>query len=108
MEGEGMAVEVGGADFVEIDEDQMADGGAGEGFGGGGADGAEAGDDDAGAGQAGQSVGAEQELEAFEGRRHGGEPSTAAARRKNRNARGEGQITAKDCVVSGSSADWNE
>ena len=65
-----MAVEVGRADFVEIDEDQMADGGTGEGFGGGGADGAEAGDDDAGAGQARQGVGTEQEFEAGERRRH--------------------------------------
>ena len=64
VEGKGVAVEVGRADFVEIDEDQVADGGAGEGFGGGGADGAEAGDDDAGAGQARQGVGTEQEFEA--------------------------------------------
>lgn len=71
MEGEGMAVEIGGADFVEIDEDEVADGGAGEGFGGGGADGAEAGDDDAGAGEAGQGGGSEEEFEAGERRGHG-------------------------------------
>ena len=70
VEGEGMAVEIGRADFVEIDEDQVADGGAGEGFGGSGADGAEAGDDDAGAGQTREGGGAEQEFEAGEGRRH--------------------------------------
>ena len=66
-----MAVEVGGAEFVEVHEDKAADGGAGEGFGGGGADGAEARDDDAGAGEAGQGGRAEEQLEAFERRGHG-------------------------------------
>ena len=78
MEGEGVAVEVGGAELVEIDKDEPADGGAGEGFGGGGPDGAEAGADDAGAGQAGEGVRAEEEFEALEGGGHGRQPSMAA------------------------------
>ena len=73
VEGKGMAVEVGRAELVEIDEGRVADGGAGEGFGGRSADGAEAGDDHAGAGQAGHGGGAEQEFEAGEGRCHGRE-----------------------------------
>jgi len=70
MEGEGMAIEVGGADFVEVDQDEMSDGGAGEGFGGGGADGAKARDQDAGAGQAREGCGAEEEFQAGERRGH--------------------------------------
>jgi hypothetical protein len=57
VEGEGVAIDVGGAEFVEVDEGEMADGGAGEGFGGGGADGAKAGDDDAGVGERGRASG---------------------------------------------------
>ena len=88
MEGEGMAVEVGRAEFVEIDEDQMADGGTGEGFGGGGADGAEAGDDDAGAGQPGEGGGAEEEFEALEGGGHGREPNIRKMENEGRSVAG--------------------
>jgi len=73
VEGEGMAVEIGGAEFVEVHKGEMSDPGAGEGFGGGGTDGTEAGNDDMGFGQPGEGICAEEQFEAFEGRGHGGE-----------------------------------
>ena len=87
MEGERMAVEVGRADFVEVDQEQVANGGTGERFGGGGADGAHAGDDDAGACQPGDGGCAEQKLQAFEGRTHRDQPSTERAGRGTRKNR---------------------
>ena len=81
MEGEGMAIEVGGADFVEVDQDEMSDGGAGEGFGGGGADGAKARDQDAGAGQAREGCGAEEGVQG--GERGGHREQFIAGRKQN-------------------------
>jgi hypothetical protein len=83
VEGEGMAVDVGGAEFVEINEDEMSDGGAGEGIGGGGAARRRRPrDDDAGGGETGDGLGTEEEFEAGEGRRHGRETSMAVLGRE--------------------------
>lgn len=71
--GEGMAVEVGGAQDVEVGQDQRADGAAGQGFGGGRADGAESGDEHARAAQAGDGRGAEELEGALVGGFHGEE-----------------------------------
>ena len=76
LERERMAVEVGKADFVEVDQNEAADGGPGKGFGGCRADGAQAGDDDAGAGETSDGIGAEQKTQAFEGWIHRDQTST--------------------------------
>ncbi len=81
VEGKRVAVQIGGAEFVEVNENEVADGGAGEGFGGGGADGARPAMTTR-AWPAGEGVGAEKKFEAGEGRRHGEEISMALVGRK--------------------------
>ncbi len=83
VEGKGVAVEIGGPDFIEVHEGEVADTRPGQGFGGGGTDGTQAGDDDMGLLEAREGVLTEKELQACEGCRHGGSVSNLELRIKN-------------------------